>query len=470
VRRRALLLLAAAALPAGPAGADPAVPVVLEGPAEVQQILKRDVDRDGVLDLLAVEGRTVWIWKGRRGLPPAAEGLRVPLPEDVSAVDVEGPDTLLLLGTEGVRRLALPGAEGREARIRPAPDLGGEPLAWRDAVRATFVDLVRPGGVLLPASAGWLWRAPGATGPAALAVERERGVTAPGPFLEDAAKVEDGLPEVVFGAPWDRAPDGPPVLWSVSGPRLLAQGGGRTVAYDLSFLPAAGERRLADLDGDGVPDVLHGEGTNKDLKVAFFRTPPPPPEGESGGSLRPPLAYLHLTGYPLAPATVDLDGDGRLDFVLTSIEIDAKNVVRALQGQVTAQTRAFLNRLGSGDRLFGAEPDAVVTSDIGVRIRFGYTGNIDIQRSFTIVTDGDYDGDGRRDLVIREGPDAFRIRRGTAVGVWEAEGRRVSIPPLGEHPDLDAVAADLTGDGKDELVLVYRRPPGGRDRLLVLAP
>ena len=60
------------------------------------------------------------------------------------------------------------------------------------------------------------------------------------------------------------------------------------------------------------------------------------------------------------------------------------------------------------------------------------------------------------------------VRRGAAEGVWEREGRRVAIPPMGEHPDLDAFPVDLTGDRRDELVLVYRAPPGGRDRVVVL--
>jgi hypothetical protein len=243
------------------------------------------------------------------------------------------------------------------------------------------------------------------------------------------------------------------------------------VLYDVSFLPATGERRLVDMDGDGVPDLVHGDGTNQEARIAFFRTPPPG-EGPEGGSLKPALGYLQLTGYPLLPVTTDLDGDRRTDFVMTSIEIDTRNVIRALGGKVTAHTRAFLNRRQGGrDRFFGTEPDAVVTSDIGIRIRYSDTGNIDVQRSFTIVADGDYDGDGRRDLVIREGPEALRVRRGAPTGVWEPEGRLVAIPPLGDSPTLDAFPGDLTGDGQDELVLVYRRPAGARatpERIVVL--
>jgi hypothetical protein len=467
--RSAAATLGALLLAAAPARAES---VVLEGPSAVHEVLREDVDGDGVTDLVVVEGRTLHVWKGRRGALPLAPSARVALPEDVSAVDAAGKDEWLTLGRSGLSRLVV-GADGAARPGEPWP-VPAEGIPWVDHVRANFADFVRGDRLVLPSREGW-WLSDRAGGSRFLfEVEAHRAVTAPGPFLEDSAKVEEGLPDVVTGAPF--VAGGPPSVWALSGARLLAQAGDLRAAHDLSFLVATGdrtERWLVDMDGDAFPDVVHGDGTNREQRVAFFRTPAPVVGADGAlappGSHRPPAAVLQLTGYPLDPATVDLDGDGRRDFVLTSIEIDTANVVRALGGKVTAHTRAFRN-LGPGPRLFANEPDAVITSDIGVRIRFGWSGNIDIQRSFTIVTDGDYDGDGRLDLAIREGFDAFRLRRGAPQGVWEKEGRLVPVPPMGEHPDLDAFAADLTGDGRDELVLVYRAPPGGRDRVVVLAP
>ena len=113
-------------------------------------------------------------------------------------------------------------------------------------------------------------------------------------------------------------------------------------------------------------------------------------------------------------------------------------------------------------------PDAEVDSPIGVRLRFTYAGAIEVKRSFTIVTTADLDGDGRKDLVIRTAPDTLSVHRGTASGVWEKEPALVPIPPMGTSPDVEGYAADLTGDGKDDLVLLYRAPPGGEDRVFVL--
>jgi hypothetical protein len=464
------LLLLALTLP-GPATADEAGPLALEAPASVAGLRVGDVDGDGVQDLLALEGREVRVWTGARGrLPARAPRWRVLLPAEVSFVDVarEGRPALLALGEAATQRLAL--LPDGATRATSLPDVAG--LGWRDGAKAVFADLhPDPLGPehLAPVPAGWVLRSE--AGARALEVAPARVTTAPGPFLEDAAVLTEGLPHVLALAAHGAARSAERVLWSLAGDSLVRLEGKRRDVYDLSFLPATGQRRLLDVDGDQVPEVLHGEGDNRSLKLAFFRLPgprdgtPPPP-----GDLRPPFAYLKLSGFSLEPVFVDLDADGRLDVVVTTIDIDGPNVLRAVtSGRVAAQTRAFLQRRSeTGLPAYPAQPDAAVASDVGVKIRFGYAGNLDIARSFTIVPQGDLDGDGRRDLVIRTGLDRLAVRAGAATGVWAGEARVLPIPPLGEGEELDALPADLDGDGRDELVLHVRAAPGGRDRLLVI--
>jgi len=171
---------------------------------------------------------------------------------------------------------------------------------------------------------------------------------------------------------------------------------------------------------------------------------------------------------------VDLDGDGLKDLVVTSMQVNMANMIGALRtGRVTAETRAFLNRWKQGGgTFFDDKPTAVVKSQIGVRVQFNYVGNIEVIRSFTILVDGDFDGDGRKDLAIRTAPDEITIHLGTKAGVWAGPKARirVAIPPKGASPDIDGYVADLDGDGRDELVLLYRKPPGGRDRLWIVDP
>ena len=92
-----------------------------------------------------------------------------------------------------------------------------------------------------------------------------------------------------------------------------------------------------------------------------------------------------------------------------------------------------------------------------------------MKRSFTIVTTADLDGDKRKDLVIRTGPDVLSVYRGTAEGVWSPEASStIAIPDIGKSPDIEGSAGDLTGDGHDDIVLLYRAPPGGADRTIVV--
>jgi len=364
-----------------------------------------------------------------------------------------GGPALLTFGLEGMQRVAL--ADGRS---RPLPGPRAE-LDWADGYQANFAPLVRSGGVLVPTPGGLTWHGVDHPTPpiTRLALPRYREVIPAGGFVEDIAIVTEALPQVWVA---ERQGKLPPALWALGGTQLLGPDG---IAYDLAFLPREGTRLLDDLDGNARPDVIHEGGTNQERTYAFFRTPPP------GGDLRPPAAVLRLSGYCLDPQTIDLDGDGLRDFVVTTLPVDARNTVRALGGKVTANTKAFLNR--GGGKSFAPTPNASVASDVGVAIRFTPGGRIQIQRSLTILASGDYDGDGRRDLAIRTGDETLVVRPGMAGrAVWAAEGREVRIPSVGASPGVEGHTADLTGDGRDEIVLLYRQAHGGRDRVWVIRP
>jgi hypothetical protein len=447
----------------------------LDAPRTVQGLRRADVNGDGLLDLLLLAGRDLRVWTGARGRrPSAAPTLRATLGDAVVFADAhagEGPG-LLTLGTDGVAHVPL-GAGATAVAVAQ-----GAPLSWRDQAKATFADLVIPGGgLLVPLETGWRVIPPAGAPWAAMdvAVDPVRELTPAGPFLEDSSTMRVAVPRIVLGSAPQGAPaDAAPVAWAIAGSRLIATHGASTASFDVSFLPDRGERRLLDVDGDGTPDLVHLHKTNHELTLAVFRVPAPRMhEGRlvAGGDLRPAAAVLTMSGYPQEPGFADLDGDGLLDFVVTTIDIGGANVLKAVTtGKVGANTHAFLQRRTAGVGMFAGEPDASVASDVGVTIRFGYTGHIDIRRSFTILADGDVDGDGRKDLTIRTSREAFTIRGGTAQGVWAKEGRRVSVPPMGETVDVEGYGIDLDGDGREEWVLVYRGATGAPDRVYLGAP
>ena len=467
-------------------------PVPLDGFQEVQGLRFADADGDGVQDLMLLQGREVRVWRGVKGASLAqAPTWRFSIPKD-STFAWPGPPT----GEAGARTPALL-AFGRGGALRlmhgkPPVVEEGLPVAlsWADPERAVLTDFVQGTNCFLPDVYGLHWL-PDWMGSRRrvldLVVPPRRKVTAPGGFLEEGAVATWEWPAPVLSPAW--APTGAPAVFLLGDDGLHAfsalsgEKGGEKVReafWPTAFLPPVGDGRvvITDLDGDGTPDVCHEATTNDSGVYTFFRTPPPqevpvkpyastPPT--PSGDLRPARGSVKLTGFQFPPDYVDLDGDGRRDMAITTIDIDGSNITRAiLSGRVVAKTRAFLNRSKSGADTWFAAPDAEVDSDILVKLRFTFSGSIEVKRSFTIVATADLDGDGRKDLVIRSSPETLSVRRGVAEGVWSSDPGTIRIPAMGKSPDLEAYAADLTGDGRDDLVLLYKAPPGGSDLVVFL--
>jgi hypothetical protein len=173
---------------------------------------------------------------------------------------------------------------------------------------------------------------------------------------------------------------------------------------------------VADADGDGRDDVIWN-----DVPVWSNRTY----VARSHGDRLDLLAYQNHPigkgwgGY--SPNIGDVNGDGRIDLLWTKAESDSMHVYVAL-GQSTAQ----FTHLGR----------------ISVRLR------TDTTMATTWLTDvGDFNGDGRADLLMRAG-DRFLVARGTQAGsfifdrVWRTGLREV------------AAIADIDGDGRDDVIFV----------------
>ncbi len=236
----------------------------------------------------------------------------------------------------------------------------------------------------------------------------------------------------------------------------------------------------ADFNGDGLVDV-----------VSIENTLTPRVEINLGS-----LAFATLSGaFPALPASYvpwpppaawglcagDIDGDGDVDLLAQ---------VRLPTGYHSSyQPAAPILLLNNGTGIFSVAPASVfptgpIASDGGLLADFDGDGDLDIAlgnfggigaqpitvgwnggASFTFTplsspglmgmtsfTEGDFNGDGRRDLVVLSqspaGKPVYGLRFGTAVGL--------ASPVISPAPDWGQalIPVDLTADGRDELLAV----------------
>ncbi|HJV21300.1 MAG TPA: VCBS repeat-containing protein [Holophagaceae bacterium] len=170
---------------------------------------------------------------------------------------------------------------------------------------------------------------------------------------------------------------------------------------------------VADLDGDGRPDIITGTGKYVDsgtepgfASVSLQTTP---------GTFGSPARYT-VGGDPAALAVGDLNGDGRPDLVVAN----AASGTVSVYFQTAGHTFALAATLDTG---------ALTPLDVAI---------------------GDLDQDGRPDIAVAtSGASVAQIFLQTAPGVFQATPVSVS---LGGDPRC-VVVADLNGDGRPDLAV-----------------
>ncbi len=176
--------------------------------------------------------------------------------------------------------------------------------------------------------------------------------------------------------------------------------------------------RLADLNGDGLLDVVVGGSTGTGLLV-FFRAP-----GPTGSVTFAPTTptVLDVGAPPVAVAAGDLTGAGRIDLVATTAD-----------GRVVV----LLHDTAPGTFLPGVSYPAGI-QPVAVEI-------------------ADLDGDGHPDLLMAD-------RKGALLVMTQTAGGGV-FDPVVAHDVFDSdtrslVVSDLDGDGRLDVAVASAGPPG----------
>jgi len=208
---------------------------------------------------------------------------------------------------------------------------------------------------------------------------------------------------------------------------------------------------IADVNADGRADLLVTLIQGRADKVGGLRTSlycfPGPFYDPSTGALREQVSRLDTESVALHPRFVDLDGDGDLDYVADSIRGNMLDLIKRVTGsEPTITFTAFRFDRASGG--YEKEPCCVVERP--------YSGPEARSNSFgrSGFFEGDFDGDGVRDLLDLGNLTKALVFRGTKGDDMYKQGL-VAGPsaPSGAAFASDAVIADLNGDGRSDAVL-----------------
>ena len=194
---------------------------------------------------------------------------------------------------------------------------------------------------------------------------------------------------------------------------------------------------VADLDGDGAPDIAYGQRVGGEPRLAILYQ-----DATRRGNFQPPVAVVTPRDIFQIVAG-DVDGDGRADLLFTDADRASGDPATVW---LTTMTQTDRGTLGDPTRL---------SSYAGVRADF-----LAIQ---------DLDSDGRADLLayltptsaLRDDHPSLRsLRQGPAAMEWSAP-IGLDLAPL-EGKGIGATAlGDLNQDGRPDVVLAGTWPESG---------
>jgi hypothetical protein len=213
-----------------------------------------------------------------------------------------------------------------------------------------------------------------------------------------------------------------------------------------------GIRCLRDINGDGLLDIviekliLGGGVLNPKKQVhVFFGKEAPGDSLESGIFNKVPDHIISNPGFQVRSWVVDLNNDKKLDIMVPAIQIGLFNIISMLiTGNINVTSFVYL--MDDAGR-YPEEPDDV----LNFTVEFDRTGRKLPVGNF----DGDYNGDGRMDLLGADG-DNLEIRYSAEDGKIN-EDTDVRFPIEIPNNGRKVKPRKINADAKSDVVIIYPR-------------
>jgi hypothetical protein len=182
---------------------------------------------------------------------------------------------------------------------------------------------------------------------------------------------------------------------------------------------------IADIDGDGKPDLIAGNISGD--SIAIYRNISTNGSPLTAASFAPPVYLATPSGAnsPYYVAVADVDGDGKLDIIASDYDANLVSIYRNISTPGNINSNSFAPRV---DFATGSDPTGVAVRDI--------------------------DGDGRPDLLVANyGDGTVSILRNTGVaGSLTTNSFAPKVDIATGSGCISVAAGDIDGDGWPDVV------------------
>jgi hypothetical protein len=189
---------------------------------------------------------------------------------------------------------------------------------------------------------------------------------------------------------------------------------------------------------------------------------------DPAAAFKTPARVVRAKGVTFLAFFVDLDGDGLDDMVLPRMDkIGIWSILKAVVTKSVPIEAQFFYQRKTGDA-FPEEPDFTRSFDIPIAIHAKGEG-LDVGTSLIASLDGDFDGDGRKDLMYRTGSTTLSIYAGLPEhkGITDGTLAELEIPSTDDYRFVLPQVEDLNNDGRADIVLRYLSWDRKEDKVVV---